>query len=85
MDHPSSPPMMWLKRKEIIMKKATDTLYDEITEEVKGLLEPEFAQKWPYANTITVSVEVDKIIERTADGINKLTVNGLFDACIKQI
>jgi hypothetical protein len=62
-----------------------DTLYDEIIEEVKGLLEPEFAQRWPYANMTTVSVEVDNLIERTVEGINKLTVNGLFDACIKQI
>lgn len=59
--------------------------YDEIIEEVKGLLEPEFAQRWPYASTITVSTEVDNLIEKTVKGINELTVNGLFDACIKQI
>lgn len=62
-------------------------LYDEITEEVKSLLEPEFAQKWPYADTITVSTEVDGLIERVATDINEneLTVNGLFEACLKQV
>jgi hypothetical protein len=62
-----------------------DTLYDKTTEEVKALLEPEFAQRWPHANTTTVSVEVDNLIEKAADSIDKLTVNRLFDACIKQI
>jgi hypothetical protein len=62
-----------------------DISHDEITEKVKGLLEPEFAQRWPYANTITVFVEVDHLIERTVGNIDKLTVNGLFNACIKQI
>ena len=54
--------------------------YDEITEKVKDPLEPEFAQKWPYASTTTVSVEVNNLIERTVSDIDKL-----FNACIKQI
>jgi hypothetical protein len=59
--------------------------YDEIAEKMKDLLEPEFAQKWPHASTTTVSVEVDNLIEKTANNIDELTVNGLFDVCIKQI
>lgn len=64
-----------------------DTLYDKITEEVKTLLEPEFAQKWPYADTITVSTEVDRLIEKTVSDINEneLTVNVLFESCLKQL
>lgn len=59
--------------------------YDEITEKVKDLLEPEFAQRWPYASTTTVLVEVNNLIERTVSDINRLTVDKLFNACIKQI
>ena len=61
--------------------------YDEIIDEAKTLLEPEFAQRWPYANTVTVSTEVDSLIEKVATDINEneLTVNGLFEACLKQL
>lgn len=60
---------------------------DEITEEVKSLLEPEFAQIWPFASTVTVSVELDKIIEKVVVTINEdeLTINGLFKACLEQL
>lgn len=60
---------------------------ENILEEVKTLLEPEFAQKWPYADTVTVSVELDNLIEKVVDNIdiNKLTVKGLFDTCVKRI